>query len=907
MKRILVGAAGILLLLLIVALVIPFFLPKDAIKRQIVAEIEGATGWRLRVDGAVGISLLPSVSLTARDVGLSGEAGADGVEFAKVSSISFGLSLGALLGGNAHVTGITLREPRILLETDAAGRTSWAPRRTLSDLIEESLSSDLPAPGSSQADDGARRILPPAPGEERTVAQEAMPAEQAGDDLAALLRRVRVDDLSIVDGSLVFSDLRSGQAIRITAINSSLALPSPDEPAVLAGSFGWQERTFEVEAELGSPIALVQQRPSEISAKLSSDFGAATVSGRIAAQPFSGTLRIGLSGDSLNEALAALGTAAPGGRDLGAYDLAATADVQPERITIEDFALAAADSKATGRAVVDTGAAEPVVTASIAMDTLDLTRFGVTGLDPAAGRLEAFTLDFALDGLARPATAKGGFLWNGERFDISGSAAPEPLMAGDPAPVEVAVANRHLTVGARGNLTGGAFDGKLSLETANLRDMMAWLGSPLPPGNGLKAFAVAGKFSGSADGVAFRQTRISLDGTVGDAEGELSLGGARPRVSASLSLDTLVLDPYLGGGGSARSAGGNGGGRSAGGNGGAQASGWSTERIDFSGLKSVDADLAISASSIRWDKLTIGQSKLTVAIAGGKLKADLNPLNLYDGAASGTVRIDGTSAQPTVAASFSLERLEAHPFLRDLADFRALHGKTAITFDVTTAGASQAALASALSGKALVKFTNGSLRGINIPSMVRNLSAQTLLGWGDTGDEQATDFSELSASFDIANGVASTSDLRLLGPLVRVTGGGRTDIGRQTLDWRVEPRIVPTLEGQGNSAEMVGLGVPVVIKGSWANPRIYPDIKGILENPAEAYKQLQSVGGGLLDLVKKNPAKAVENTVKQLTGEGIDINKVMDGEIDDDAVLKTIEQGFKVAPNLFGIGKKKKQ
>ncbi len=898
MKRILVGAAGILVLLFVAALVIPFFLPKDAIKRQIVAEIEDATGWRLRVDGGVGISLLPSVSLTAKDVGLSGEAGADGVEFAKVASIDFGLSLGALLSGDAHITGITLREPRILLETDKAGRTSWAPRRTLSDLIEESLSADLPEPG-------ARDILPPAPGEERTVAQDAMPAGQAGDDLADLLRRVRVDDLSIVDGNLVFSDLRSGQAINLTAINTSLALPSPDEPVRLSGSFGWQERTFEVEAELGSPIALVQQRASEITAKLSGDFGAATVSGRIAAEPLSGTLRIGLSGDSLNEALAAFGGSAPGGTDLGAYELAATADIQPTRVSIEDFSLAAADSKATGRAVVDASAAEPVVTANIAMDVLDLTRLGVTGLDPAAGRLEAFNLDFSLDGFARPATAKGGFLWNGERFDISGSAAPEPLMAGKSAPVEVAVANRHLTVGARGNLTGGAFDGKLSLETASLRGLMAWVGSPLPPGDGLNAFAVSGRFSGSANGIAFRQTRISLDGTVGDAEGELVLGGARPKVSAALSLDTLVLDPYLGGG-LAKAGGGNGGGASAGGNGGASGSGWSTDKIDFSGLKAVDADLAISASSIRWDNLRIDQSKLTVAIADGKLKADLNPLNLYEGAATGTVMVDGTTAQPSVAASFSLEGLEAHPFLRDLADFRALHGKTAITFDVTTAGASQAALASALSGKALVKFTNGSIRGINIPSMVRSLSVQTLLGWGGSGEEQSTDFSELSASFDIAGGVASTSDLRLLGPLVRVTGGGKTDIARQTLDWRVEPKIVPTLEGQGNSAEMVGLGVPVVIRGSWANPQIYPDIKGILENPAAAYKKLQSVGGGLLDLVKNNPAKAVENTVKQLTGEGIDINKVMDGEIDDDAVLKTIEQGFKVAPNLFGLGNKKK-
>ena len=899
MKRILIALAGVLVLVAVVALVVPFFLPKDAIKRQIVAQVETATGWRLRLDGPVGLGLLPSFSLSARDVGLSGEAGADGIEFAKVEEIDFGLSLSALFGGTVRVTGIALHKPQILLETDAEGHTSWAPRKTLSDLIDESL--------STEGEDAGSGVLPPVPGEKADAPKAPVPADEAGQDLADLVRRVQIDELTISDGSLSFTDKRSGQAISLQKINTSFFLPSSEEAATLEGSLVWQGTAFDIEAELGSPLALLQNKTSEVSARISGNFGEATVSGTLAAEPLGGNLRIGISGDSLPKALAAFGVAAKGLKDAGGYKIAATADLAPGQIALEDLSASAMGSTLTGRLVADTRKAEPVVSADLGIDAVDLGRLGFGGGDPAAERIEAVNLQVSLDGLSRPATARGGLTWNGERFDLAASAAPEPLLAGKPAPVEASVSGSHFKLGANGTGSlSGAFDGRLSLETANLRNLLAWAGTPLPPGGGLKRFAVSGRIDAGSQRIGFKDASIALDGTTGTGAGEVILAGAVPKITASLALDALVLDPYLGGEASAGSRGDGSSSRAAGGAG--QRSGaWSTDPIDFSGLKAVDADLTLSTKEIRWDKLKIDKSRLTVAIAGGQLRADLDPLSLYGGSANGVVTIDGTQPVPAVMSSLDLRGLEAHPFLTDLADFRALHGKTAITFDLTAAGASQAALASSLSGKALVKFTNGSIRGINIPQMVRNLSVSTLLGWGEKDDAQSTDFSELSANFVVEKGVATTSDLKLVGPLVRVSGGGKTDIGQRTLDWRVEPQIVASLKGQGASGDMVGLGVPVVIRGPWSKPQIYPDIAGILENPGEAYKKLQAVSGGLLDIMKKNPGKALEETVKQLGGDGIDIKKVLNGEADDDAVLKSIEQGFKVAPNLFGLGKKKKK
>jgi AsmA protein len=105
--------------------------------------------------------------------------------------------------------------------------------------------------------------------------------------------------------------------------------------------------------------------------------------------------------------------------------------------------------------------------------------------------------------------------------------------------------------------------------------------------------------------------------------------------------------------------------------------------------------------------------------------------------------------------------------------------------------------------------------------------------------------SQLSATATIAKGQATTNDLFLAGPLVRMTGAGTVDLGSKTLAFRVEPKLVMTTEGQGGSADPIGLGIPVIVQGSWSEPRIYPDVAGILDNPDAAYAKLRELGQGL--------------------------------------------------------------
>jgi AsmA protein len=128
--------------------------------------------------------------------------------------------------------------------------------------------------------------------------------------------------------------------------------------------------------------------------------------------------------------------------------------------------------------------------------------------------------------------------------------------------------------------------------------------------------------------------------------------------------------------------------------------------------------------------------------------------------------------------------------------------------------------------------------------MIRSLTSGTLSGW-QQGKDETTDLTQLGASFRIERGQATTGDLVLVGPLVRMNGAGTVDLVTKSLAFRVEPKLVMTIEGQGGAANPVGLGIPVAVQGPWNAPSIYPDMAGILDNPDAAYAKLREMGKGL--------------------------------------------------------------
>jgi AsmA protein len=271
---------------------------------------------------------------------------------------------------------------------------------------------------------------------------------------------------------------------------------------------------------------------------------------------------------------------------------------------------------------------------------------------------------------------------------------------------------------------------------------------------------------------------------------------------------------------------------------------WSTTPIDLRGLNYLDARVKLSASELKASGARLGPAEVEASLAGGVLKATIVNLGVYDGQASGEVVVDATSGNPAYAMRGDLTGVRALPLLQNLAGFDKLDAKMQAKLALRSSGASQQAIMSNVSGSAFLIFADGAIRGINIAQMIRSLTSNPLSGWQQS-QELSTDLSQLSASFQVERGQATTSDLNLIGPLVKVTGGGTIDLGNEALAFRVEPKLVLTTEGQGRTSDPVGLGIPVVVDGPWAQPRFYPDVAGILDDPEAAYARLKQMGQGL--------------------------------------------------------------
>lgn len=467
----------------------------------------------------------------------------------------------------------------------------------------------------------------------------------------------------------------------------------------------------------------------------------------------------------------------------------------------------------------------------------------LTYIDAKAGtreEIDGINLAVELKNLDNPLKAKGGLKYHGKVIDIAADVArPRALLDGSASPAELSIATEAVKLGFKGEAAGSNLKGDLDLSVPSVRGLVQWAtGKPLDaPGSGLGPFAVKGKLAAGGTKVALSQATISLDAIKANGDLSVDTGGARPSLKGKLDVDALDVTPYLPPEQPAAQTGGANKGGTAGP---AAQSDWSDAPIDASGLKAADVDFALTVGSITVRKIKVGKSALRLVLDNGRAKADLSQLELYQGSGKGTLALDGSQPGIGLDASFSLKGLAAEPFLTDAAGFDRLSGTGNADIQVAGRGKSERALISSLNGKGAVTFTDGAIKGINLAEMVRNVGSAFTAG----GGSQKTDFAELGGTFTIASGIVTNKDLALKSPLLRVEGAGTVELPPRTVHYRVEPKAVASLQGQGGQSDLGGITVPVIVEGPWENLSFRPDLQAMAKGKAQ--EALQGALGGKL-------------------------------------------------------------
>ncbi len=481
----------------------------------------------------------------------------------------------------------------------------------------------------------------------------------------------------------------------------------------------------------------------------------------------------------------------------------------------------------------------------------------------AAYEVEDVNMDVSLASLDSPLTADGGLVWNGKTISLELSAdRPRALLESGTTSLGLKIESEPVQLSYDGSLDKAEsiqMAAAVDLNVPSIRELAAWAGTPLElEGDGLGPFAIKGKLAATPTRFAFTEAEIGLDGMTGQGAVTADISGAKPDIRGELNLDVLDVNKYLppeaAAGGEAKD---DGGGGDSAGKAGPQE--WSDEPIDLAGLQALNLNFDLSVQGIRIRKIEIGESALGVAIVDGLLTADLTQLKLYEGLGRAELALDGRGAAPSLRNSFTLTGVNAGTLLTDAADFDRLEGSGDIELAIAAAGKSQKAMVQSLNGTGAIKFVDGAIRGINLAQMVRNVAT----AFTGSGEAQKTDFAELSGTFKITKGILRNDDLLLLNPLLRVAGAGTADLPKRTVDYRVEPKVVGSIEGQGGDAAAKGLAVPVIAEGPWHDIKYRPDLAAAV--------------GGSLGEITKDPKGALEGAkdagkslLEGLTGQGGD-------------------------------------
>ncbi|MCP1337661.1 AsmA family protein [Futiania mangrovi] len=858
LKRILIGL-GILVVVLIAGVVaLPFLIPAETIKTQVASAVERATGRTLTISGDVAPSVFPSLGVEAGGITLSNAEGASDPDMIAAEQITAKLALMPLLTGEVKVEGFRLVKPVIHLEVAEDGTPNWM----------------FGKPG----------------GEGGTAGRQAPAGEGRGDaseGAGQLPRNISLENVEIVDGLVTFTDRRTGERREASEINLAVSLPAIDQPLTAKGGLRLDGEQADIDVTLDTLASAQAGERTRIEARLASQLATIAFAGTV--QPggplpaVDGTFELKVpstdalaewTGQSLPDDAAPLESIDVTGRlraDADGVDteVKGAAGWNGRQMTVDVTARGEGDPRSGAPVALDAKVTSDLLSASYAgtvamtdaLPLLDGTySLGVPApadLGTWLGQPVSPTLA-ALSGIsfqgrvkrtdaALEATSEGALTWRGEPFAITltANAAGDP-MAGVPIAIDAAVASPKVTTTFKGTGTAGnapAVKGRLTVDSPSVRDLLAWLEIPVETPQGtLGALALQTGVDATPARVALEALTLNLDEA--SVTGDIRAAGlnGRPDVKGTLALANLNVDAFAGAAG--------------GGDAPAQAKpaedGWSDAPIDLSALSLADADLKLTAANVRAGGLKLDKAASRLLLKDGTLRLDLSDLGLYGGTGGGRITLAAGGAAPQLASALKLAGVQLGPLLKDAADFTRLEGTGNVEMDVTTAGGSVKQMVSALGGKGAIDVRDGAIVGINLAAMVRN-AANAFLD-SSARETQKTDFAALTATYTIAKGIVTNNDLALVGPLLRVTGAGTVDLPARTVDYRIEPKAVASLQGQGGQGDLKGIVVPVVVSGPWSNLSYRPDltgaITGALRDPQALQQGLEGLKGGGTDAIR---------------------------------------------------------
>ena len=497
------AALGAVLLAMVAA---PYLVDVEAYKPAMADAVKRATGRELVIEGKMEFSMFPTPHVAARNVRFANAVGGKGAQMVDVKWVGVTPSWLALLTGQVEIGQLTLARPTIVLETDAQGRPNW-------ELEPEA---------------GARQ----SPG-----------AASKGFNLT-------IGKLAIVDGTLSYTDPKSGTSIVAQKINAAVAVGSLSGPFEFEGTATVNDLPLRLDARMSAPT----EKGHQVTLALKVDIGTLNFKGNVSEISSSAVIKGHLSlatssvGDFATKLVHATGRPTPTLHSAvaGKFSFDGGIEVEPDRIAVNDFKVGFGGETATGSLAL-TEKPRVLLVGKLSLPSLDIDKWQAAfaqpnGLipDETKARIAAaptqspfpeMDVKLALD-------VANVTLQKGKISDVSTYIAIDKGVISIPRLVAKLPGEMAFSADSK--------NGQVSLAGTKLRETLAWLGldvSDVPAGR-LERFQLDGKFVAAAGTLQVAEAKFAIDGQQGTGGAILTLSPATA-VALQATFSEFDLDPYL--------------------------------------------------------------------------------------------------------------------------------------------------------------------------------------------------------------------------------------------------------------------------------------------------------------------------------------------------------------------------
>lgn len=420
---------------------------------------------------------------------------------------------------------------------------------------------------------------------------------------------------------------------------------------------------------------------------------------------------------------------------------------------------------------------------------------------------------------------------------------------------------------------GDMIDAKVQARHGDLAELLRQLGVAYRPSGKVGGFDVTTQVSGTPSHFRATDLKGKFGKTAVAGALAIDLTASKPKLTADLTTGAVIIDAYLPakrraglrpviqpaawtptkpdrrpGAGVIRAAASS-----------RASSRWPTDPINLSALQAFDADIALKASLVAFDKYVVEKVDMAAQIADGALGTKTFKGLVFGGTLDGAILV-AAGPRNQLQATLKVSGVNVAEALRTVAGEAMADGRMSFDVDVIGSGASVHDIIASLGGRGGFDLADVDAKKAGTGTALAGLFG-LLTSLNSIGGSAKNDKARVTGTFTMARGVAVSRDIKLASAYGDGAAAGSVDLPGWAIDMKGEVRLAESFLMQVLKAKVRESrnAVPFEISGPLDAPDVKIDTGAVL-------------GAGLpipgADALLNKAPKGVGNILRGILGGG---------------------------------------